>query len=96
VGERKRQAGGLGKAPDALRTAIEQTFEATAGSAAQGRERAAAMVDELVELGQEARGTLEKQSRRARKLIKRRRMVAERAVDDLRSAIEQIQRKIQP
>lgn len=92
----ERKQNGLSSAPDALRSAIEQTFEATAGATSQTRDRAAAIVNEITELGQEARSAIEKRSESALKLIKRPRKVAERAVDDVRGAIEQIQRKLRP
>jgi hypothetical protein len=94
VPERKQK--GLGSAPDALRSAIEQTFEATAGATSQTRDRAAAIVNEITELGQEARSAIEKRSESALKLFRRRRKVAERAIDDVRGAIEQIQRRLRP
>ncbi|MFN2612880.1 MAG: hypothetical protein ABR536_05875 [Solirubrobacterales bacterium] len=86
----------LGSAPGAMRAAIEQTFEATAGSAAQRRDRATAIFNEITELGRQARRRAEKRGRAARKLIKRRRRVAEWMLEDLREAIEQIQHKLRP
>jgi polyhydroxyalkanoate synthesis regulator phasin len=50
------QVPGSDKGPsEALRNAIERTFEATAGSAAETRDRAAALLDEVVRRGREAR-----------------------------------------
>jgi hypothetical protein len=50
------QVPGSDKGPsEALREAIERTFEATAGSAAETRDRAAALLDEVVRRGREAR-----------------------------------------
>jgi polyhydroxyalkanoate synthesis regulator phasin len=49
---------GSDKGPSkALRDAIERTFEATAGSAAETRDRAVGLLDELVRRGREARET---------------------------------------
>ena len=49
---RSPQEGGL---PDALRAAVERTLQATADSAAGGRERTAEVLDEVARRGQEAR-----------------------------------------
>src|SRR5437016_259523 len=49
---KSRQEGGL---PESLRTAIERTFAATADSAAETRERAGELLDEVARRGQEAR-----------------------------------------
>lgn len=79
-----------------VRSAIEQTYEATAGSASQTRERAAGIFDEIVDRGQDARRILDNQRKRAGKLIKNRGKLAERAIDDVRGAIDQIQSKLRP
>ena len=44
---------------EALRTAIERTFAATTGPAAESRERAGELLDEVVRRGQEARDAVE-------------------------------------
>jgi polyhydroxyalkanoate synthesis regulator phasin len=49
------QQGDQGGLPESLRTAIERTFSATADQAAETRERAAGMLDEVTQRGQEAR-----------------------------------------
>jgi polyhydroxyalkanoate synthesis regulator phasin len=50
------QLPGSDKGPsEALRDAIERTFEATIGSAAETRDRAAELLDEVVRRGREAR-----------------------------------------
>ena len=48
------------KPSEALRTAIERTFEATAGSAAKSRDRAVDLLDEVVKRGRDVRGQLGK------------------------------------
>jgi polyhydroxyalkanoate synthesis regulator phasin len=48
-----------------LRSAIERTMRATAGSAAGGRERAAELVDEVVRRGLEARDELARRGQEA-------------------------------
>jgi polyhydroxyalkanoate synthesis regulator phasin len=44
---------------ESLRSAIERTFAATAGPAAESRERAGELLDEVVRRGQEARDAVE-------------------------------------
>ena len=46
------------KPSDALRSAIERTFEATAGSAASTRDRAVDLLDEVARRGREVRNQL--------------------------------------
>ncbi len=41
---------------EALRSAIERTFEATAGSAASTRDRAVELLDEVAKRGRDVRG----------------------------------------
>jgi hypothetical protein len=48
------------KASDALRSAIERTFEATAGPAASTRDRAVALLDEVAKRGRGVRDRLGK------------------------------------
>jgi polyhydroxyalkanoate synthesis regulator phasin len=50
---------------DALRTAVERTMRATAGSAAGSRERAGELVDEVVRRGREARDELARRGQEA-------------------------------
>jgi len=51
---------------DALRAAIERTFGATAESAAETRERAGEMLDEVARRGREARRTVAGRAQEAR------------------------------
>ncbi len=46
------------KPSEALRSAIERTFEATAGSAASTRDRAVELLDEVAKRGREVRDQL--------------------------------------
>ena len=48
------------KPSEALRSAIERTFEATAGSAASTRDRAVELLDEVAKRGREVREQLGK------------------------------------
>jgi polyhydroxyalkanoate synthesis regulator phasin len=100
VPERKRQTPGLGSAPEALRSAIEQTYEATAGSAMQTRDRAREMANELTARGEDARKAVDRQrkeaQKRAEKLIEKGRKDAVRALDEVHGAIDQIQRRLKP
>jgi hypothetical protein len=48
------------KPSEALRTAIERTFDATAGSAAGTRDRAVELLDEVAKHGREVRSQLGK------------------------------------
>jgi polyhydroxyalkanoate synthesis regulator phasin len=50
---------------ESLRSAIERTMRATAGSAASSRERAAELLDEVVRRGQEARTGLTRRGQEA-------------------------------
>jgi hypothetical protein len=48
------------KPSEALRNAIERTFEATAGSAAKSRDRAVELLDEITRRGRDVRDQLGK------------------------------------
>jgi polyhydroxyalkanoate synthesis regulator phasin len=52
--------------PDALRKAVERTFAATAESAAQSRDRAGEVLDEVARRGREARDNVSGRTREAR------------------------------
>jgi hypothetical protein len=51
---------GMERPSEALRAAIERTFEATAGSAASTRDRAVDLLDEIAKRGRGVRGQLGK------------------------------------
>jgi hypothetical protein len=54
------------KPSEALRTAIERTFEATAGTAASTRDRAVELLDEIAKRGRDVRSQLGKVESSAR------------------------------
>ena len=60
------------RASDALRSAIEKTFAATAGSAAETRERAGELLDDVARRGQEAREEVTRRGYEARDEVARR------------------------
>jgi hypothetical protein len=55
------------KPSEALRSAIERTFEATAGQAADTRDRAAGLLDEVTKRGRQGLGRIESTVRGRRK-----------------------------
>jgi polyhydroxyalkanoate synthesis regulator phasin len=61
----QQDADSEGGVADALRTAVERTMRATAGSASSSRERAAELVDEVVRRGREARDELARRGQEA-------------------------------
>jgi hypothetical protein len=71
VGDPQRPGGERGVG-DALRTAVERTLQATAGSAVATKDRAAELLDEVARLGGEARGELARRGVEARDEIARR------------------------
>ena len=54
---------------ESLRTAIESTFAATAGSAGETRERAAELLDEVTKRGRGARDEVVRRSEKAREEV---------------------------
>lgn len=65
VAERSKSEAG-GGVPDALRTAIERTFSATAEGAAETRDRASEALDEVARRGREAREAVAGRAQEAR------------------------------
>lgn len=61
-----------GGASEALRSAIERTFAATAGSAAETRERAGELLDDVARRGQDARDEVTRRGQEAREEVARR------------------------
>jgi hypothetical protein len=55
------------KPSEALRSAIERTFEATAGSAANTRDRAVELLDEVTKRGRDQLGKIESSVRGRRR-----------------------------
>ncbi len=99
MAERGRKGKGR-SAPDRLRAAVEQTFEATAGSATETRERAGELLEELAARGQEARRVLERRGLEARRFIERRGSEARESSvaigNRVADAIGEIQRMLRP
>jgi len=56
--EQTPEEGSKQRLPDALKAAIEKTFAATADSAAETRERAGGLLDEVSRRGQDARNSV--------------------------------------
>jgi polyhydroxyalkanoate synthesis regulator phasin len=61
-----------GGASDALRSAIEKTFAATADSAVETRDRAGELLDDVARRGQEARDEVTRRGQEARDEVARR------------------------
>ena len=80
-----------GGASEALRSAIERTFAATAGSAADTRDRAGELLDDVARRGQEARDDLSRRGHEARDEVARRGQEARHGVSDrIASALERL------
>jgi len=76
---------------DALREAIERTLQATAGSAAGSRERAADLVDEVARRGREARHGITRRGQVAGAELARR---GQDAGAELARRIEHLERRL--
>jgi polyhydroxyalkanoate synthesis regulator phasin len=83
-GSEQAETGGVA---DALRTAIERTLAATAPAAAQTRERAGELVDEIARRGQDAR---EEIARRGQELSRR----GQDAQAELSRQLEALERRL--
>ena len=68
-GERGGEAGGIS---ESLRHAIESTYAATVGSAGEGRERVAELLDDVTRRGREAREQVVRRGQEAREQVVRR------------------------
>jgi polyhydroxyalkanoate synthesis regulator phasin len=80
-----------GGASEALRSAIERTFAATAGSAADTRDRAGELLDDVARRGQEARDEVARRGQEARDEVARRGQEARHGVSDrIASALERL------
>lgn len=80
-----------GGASDALRSAIEKTFAATAGSAVETRERAGELLDDVARRGQEARDEVARRGQGARDEVARRGQEAQRGVSErISSALQRL------
>jgi polyhydroxyalkanoate synthesis regulator phasin len=82
-----------------LRSAIEHTMRATAGSAASSRERAAELVDEVVRRGREARGELARRGQEAGVGLARRGQEAtgevSRRIETLEERLAELEERLQ-
>lgn len=76
---------------DALRTAVERTMRATAGSAATTRERAGDLVDEVVRRGRDARDELARRGQEAGVELARR---GQEATGEIGRRVEMLERRL--
>jgi polyhydroxyalkanoate synthesis regulator phasin len=76
---------------DALRTAVERTMRATAGSAVTTRERAADLVDDVVRRGHEARAELARRGQEAGAELARR---GQEATGEVGKRLEMLERRL--
>ena len=76
---------------DALRTAVERTMRATAGSAATTRERAGDLVDGVVRRGREARDELARRGQEAGVELARR---GQEATGEIGRRVETLERRL--
>jgi polyhydroxyalkanoate synthesis regulator phasin len=82
-----------GGASDALRSAIEKTFAATAGSAVETRERAGELLDDVARRGQEARDEVARRGQEAQRGVSER---ISSALQRLRGAeVGRLQREVE-
>jgi len=88
---------GPGEAPsdsgvaDAVRTAVERTMKATAGSAASTRDRAGELVDEVVRRGRDAREELTRRGQEAGVELARR---GQEATGEVGRRLEVLERRL--
>lgn len=93
---------GEGAAPDgvgdALRTAVERTLSATAGSASETRQRAQGLLDDVVRRGQEAREEVarrgESATARLTEVLGELRAADDEDRDRLEERLEEIERRL--
>ncbi|HLM31037.1 MAG TPA: hypothetical protein VK326_05195 [Solirubrobacterales bacterium] len=85
------QAGADSGVADALRTAVERTMRATAGSAATTRERAAELVDDVVRRGREAQAELTRRGQEAGAELARR---GQEATGEVGKRLETLERRL--
>ena len=85
---------------DALRTAVERTMKATAGSAATSRDRATGLLDDIVRRGREARGELARRGQEAGAELARRGQEATgeagRRIELLEQRLAELERRLGP
>ena len=76
---------------DALRTAVERTMQATAGSAQTTRDRAGDLVDEVVRRGRDARDELARRGQEAGVELARR---GQEATGEIGRRVETLERRL--
>lgn len=92
--------------PEALRAAIESTFAATAGSAAETRDRAGELLDQVARRGQDAREVMARRGQEAGEAsagaaskvieaIERMRVATREDLRELEGRLEQLARRIE-
>ncbi len=86
-----RQPDSEGGVAESLRTAVERTMRATAGSAASTRERAADLVDDVVRRGREARDELARRGQEAGIELARR---GQEATGEVGRRVELLERRL--
>lgn len=84
-------ASGDGGVADAVRTAVERTMRATAGSASTTRERAGELVDEVVKRGRDARDELTRRGQEAGVELARR---GQEATGEVGRRLEVLERRL--
>ena len=82
---------GDGGVADALRTAVERTMRATAGSAVSTRDRAGDLVDEVVRRGRDARDELARRGQEAGVGLARR---GQEATGEIGRRVETLERRL--
>jgi polyhydroxyalkanoate synthesis regulator phasin len=90
-GEGKSERSGL---PEGLRTAVERTLSATAGTAAETAERAQELLDEVARRGQEAREGVARQGQRTREGLSRIRLASADEVRELNERTALIEERL--
>jgi polyhydroxyalkanoate synthesis regulator phasin len=80
-----------GGVADALRTAVERTMRATAGSAVNTRDRAGDLVDEVVRRGRDARDELARRGQEAGVELARR---GQEATGEIGRRVETLERRL--
>ena len=105
MAEQRREEDARG-VPDSLRAAIERTFAATAEGAAQSRERAGEVLDEVARRGREAREAVTGRAHDARESSERAasrvidaiegmRLASREEVRELSKQVEELSRRVE-
>ena len=81
--------------PDSVRTAIERTFAATAEGAAETRERAGEMLDEVSRRGREARKSSAGAAAKVIEAIEGMRLASHDEVRELSKQIDELSKRVE-